>query len=207
MDSHMSQSYNLLFEAIRTKCQRERWFGPELLSPEQREYVPDDDPHRFGFVFAPATEEQLQATEIELGCPLPPLLRALYAQVANGGFGPGTGLRGVYNGYKGIYPDQDGSIPNQKHIGTFSFTTYQEQASQAVVQGKRAHMIIPHGNWLNHLLPICDLGCCEEACIDSQERVFIVAPIDSDEAYGLFQLPWNFEELLWRWVRNEDIMN
>jgi hypothetical protein len=68
-------------------------------------------------------------------------------------------------------------------------------------------MIIPHGNWLNHLLPICDLGCCEEACIDSQERVFIVAPIDSDEAYGLFQLPWSFEELLWRWVRNEDIMN
>lgn len=203
----MGKSYNLLFKAIRNKCQREHWFGPELLSPQQREYVADDDPNRFGFAFAPATGEQIRITEAQLGFPLPPLLKALYIQVANGGFGPGTGLRGASGGYKGIYPDHDGTIPTQKHTETFSFATYQEHASQAVAQGKRAHMVVPYGDWLDHLLPICDLGCCEEACIDNRERMFIVAPINNDKAYSLFQLPWDFEELLWRWVRDEDIMN
>jgi len=33
----------------------------------------------------PATEEQVRATEAELGVPLPPLLRMLYTEVANGG--------------------------------------------------------------------------------------------------------------------------
>ncbi len=34
-----------------------------------------------------------------LGFRHPPLLRALYMQVANGGFGPGTGLLGAFGGY------------------------------------------------------------------------------------------------------------
>jgi len=38
--------------------------------------------------YPPATEEQLRASEQALGFLLPPLLRTLYAQVANGGFGP-----------------------------------------------------------------------------------------------------------------------
>jgi hypothetical protein len=48
-----------------------------------------------GFEFPPASEEQLQATEEALGIPLPPMLRALYAQVANGGFGPACGITGA----------------------------------------------------------------------------------------------------------------
>lgn len=42
-----------------------------------------------GMMFScpPATEEQLQVTEEQLGYPLPPLLRMLYKDVANGGNG------------------------------------------------------------------------------------------------------------------------
>lgn len=54
---------------------------------------------RSGFEFPPATEEQVQATEEALGLPLLPLLRALYTQVANGGFGPACGITGVCGGY------------------------------------------------------------------------------------------------------------
>jgi hypothetical protein len=39
------------------------------------------------FTYPPATEEQLVATEAQLGFPLPPLLRLLYREVANGGNG------------------------------------------------------------------------------------------------------------------------
>nr|MBA2679119.1 hypothetical protein [Ktedonobacteraceae bacterium] len=41
--------------------------------------------------FPPATEQQILETEQHLGFPLPPLLRLLYIQIANGGFGPGHG--------------------------------------------------------------------------------------------------------------------
>jgi len=38
----------------------------------------------------PATAEQVAAAEGRIGFPLPPLLRRLYREVANGGFGPDT---------------------------------------------------------------------------------------------------------------------
>src|SRR5690348_12864701 len=105
----MNRSYELLFENIRAKCQREHWFGPDHSHPKQYEGIPTDDPdfdfislsdseeqvrtveyldrdnpNRCGFVFSHASEEQLCITEAHLGFPLPPLLRALYATIANG---------------------------------------------------------------------------------------------------------------------------
>ena len=47
---------------------------------------------------APASEEQLNAAERRLGFALPPLLRRVYAEVANGGVGPGPGMLGVKGG-------------------------------------------------------------------------------------------------------------
>jgi len=44
---------------------------------------------------APASEAALQAAEARLGTPLPALLRRLYAEIANGGFGPGGGLLSI----------------------------------------------------------------------------------------------------------------
>jgi SMI1 / KNR4 family (SUKH-1) len=49
---------------------------------------------------APASEEQLADAERRLGFALPPLLRRLYAEVANGGFGPGPGILGVKGGQR-----------------------------------------------------------------------------------------------------------
>jgi hypothetical protein len=43
----------------------------------------------------PATPEAVAAAEQVIGFPLPPLLRRLYVEVANGGFGPNEGILGV----------------------------------------------------------------------------------------------------------------
>ena len=43
----------------------------------------------------PATEAEIAATERALGVRLPALLRRLYREVGNGGFGPGDGLLGL----------------------------------------------------------------------------------------------------------------
>ena len=48
---------------------------------------------------AVASEAQLAAAERQLGFELPPLLRRLYAEVANGGFGPGAGILGIAGGW------------------------------------------------------------------------------------------------------------
>jgi len=95
-----------LFERLRERCRQLRWYGPydENSNWVEERYDPASDhggrllarldaraPQKLGFEYPPATEDQLLATEAALGFPLPPLLRALYAQVANGGFGFGYG--------------------------------------------------------------------------------------------------------------------
>lgn len=105
-------AYVALFHRIREKCQRQHWYGPEMRDPAWfgNRYDPAldhdgrlrarlNDPQKYGFKYPRATEEQLLATEEALGFPLPPLLRVLYAQVANGGFGFGYGLRGAIGGF------------------------------------------------------------------------------------------------------------
>src|SRR5439155_12589651 len=77
-----------LKERIRQKCDEQGWRPDEAL--HRREIAPH---------YPPATESQLLATEVALGFPLPPILRTLYAQVANGGFGPGFGIVGALGGF------------------------------------------------------------------------------------------------------------
>jgi hypothetical protein len=217
----MQKEHEALFEAIRARCQRASWFGPDALKPELEalprpddpfidEYasvaVASDDPNRSGFAFPPATEEQIRATETRLGFALPPLLRDLYLSLANGGFGPGTGLRGVEGGYKGAYHQYNDAPGARTYPPLFSYATYQVSATRAAARGERASMRVPCSERLEHLLPFCDLGDCEEAAVDSQGRMFLLSPTESNEFYNLEQLPWTLEGWLWRWIRSENLL-
>jgi hypothetical protein len=53
---------------------------------------------RAGALPAPATPEAVAEAEEVIGFPLPPLLRRLYLELANGGFGPAEGILGVSGG-------------------------------------------------------------------------------------------------------------
>src|SRR5438067_9804857 len=77
-----------LFERIRQKCNEQGW------QPDEALYRREIAHH-----YPPATEQQLLATEAALGFQLPSILRNLYAQVANGGFGPGFGIVGTLGGF------------------------------------------------------------------------------------------------------------
>jgi hypothetical protein len=104
--------YSALCARIRDFCRRRHWYGPDhdLAGRRPRPWLTfnadgipvevevADDPRTFRFAFPPATEEQLLATESALGVPLPPDLRAIYAEVANGGFGPASGIVGAIGG-------------------------------------------------------------------------------------------------------------
>lgn len=103
-----SDQYTELCKRIVIACRQKNWYGPDNLLPDVHDEVYEDEAYHLhtplydihtGFAFAPATEEQLRKTEEVMGFAHPPLLRALYLQVANGGFGPGTGLIGAFGGY------------------------------------------------------------------------------------------------------------
>src|SRR6185437_14876539 len=72
-----------IFEAIRARVQEGRLVDGE--------FQPDLAP--------PASEDDLRAAERVIGFPLPPLLRRLYGEIANGGFGPSLGVEGLPGGH------------------------------------------------------------------------------------------------------------
>src|SRR5579884_827995 len=146
-----------LSERIHAKCQQQGWYGPALFGPPWDDSAVDD-PRRIGFVSSPATKEQLRATEERLGMAVPSDLLSLYTQVANGGFGPGCGLRGAEGGYR-----------------------WDEQTIVEASQSYRSMQVIDlAGRWIRWpktLLPLCDLGCDQDGCLDCQSGlVIIVAP-------------------------------
>jgi hypothetical protein len=118
----------------------------------------------------PATEAQLDATEARLHFPLPPLLRALYAQVGNGGFGPGYGIIGAIGGAPhagGWYDNIVGGYTTNQHFVDLA------DVPAARVRGERFEL--PPGTWPKYLLPLCYWGCNTEHAISAQTgEVFAV---------------------------------
>jgi hypothetical protein len=95
-------------------------------------------------VFPVADEATLQAAEQTLGFRFPTLLRRLYLEIGNGGFGPGYGLIGVPSGAT----DGGNSVVDL-------YQGYSKPDPNDI-----------HWKWKEALLPICHLGCAMYACID-----------------------------------------
>jgi hypothetical protein len=117
-----------LFEAIRAR-----------VDAKQPTDMPETD--RVGR----ASREALDAAERIIGYPLPPLLRRLYSEVANGGFGPFGGVEGVDGGYTsgaGMLVDylawRDAEIPED----------------------------VDFPEWTAGVVWFCDLGCAMWALLD-----------------------------------------
>ena len=94
-------------------------------------------------LYATASHAAVDAAEKELGFPIDGLLRRLYTEVANGGFGPGEGILGVAEGHA----DADGRPVS---------ALYAELRAQG---------------WPERLVPLCDWGCGAWACVDEHGRV------------------------------------
>jgi hypothetical protein len=96
---------------------------------------------------SPASEEHLSAAERRLGFAIPPLLRRLYAEVANGGFGPGGGILGIAGGWA-----TDRRLTVEDLYG---------EMLEAVQENRR-------WVWPTGLLPIVDLSGAY-TCVDSTD--------------------------------------
>lgn len=131
------------------------------------------DPRRHNFAHPPATEQQLQDTEAALGFPLPPLLRVLYAQLANGGFGPSCGIIGTPGGFS-LEVGMGSDIVAAYHSDTMGMRALdladyeEEMRSQGFVD-------LPLGTYPTRLLRLAYEGCAitYDIHLDSGSRVLV----------------------------------
>jgi hypothetical protein len=91
-----------------------------------------------------ATAGQMQAAERGIGFKLPPLLRAIYLKVGNGGFGPEYGIVGVRGG--------------AKLEGCTLETCYQK-----MIELEKENKV---WRWPRRLLPLANYGCGMWSCVD-----------------------------------------
>lgn len=101
----------------------------------------------------PATTAEIDKAESRLGFELPALLRTLYMEVANGGFGPGEGFLGV---------------PSRKAVSRLDLVKAYRNC-----RGRG-------GQWPKHLLPVVYAGCDVFFCIDCDNTKSRVIMFDGD---------------------------
>jgi hypothetical protein len=128
-----------------------------------------------------ASEDSVWLAEANLGFALPELLKSIYLNVANGGFGPGYGIIGVAGGHR-------------SNLGNL-VETFSEIKRGAAYLGLK---------WNPKLLPFCEWGCNIFSCVDCSDPGNLVFRSDECKArpvnYGL-------EEFFERWLDEEDLLN
>ncbi len=147
------------------------------------------------FIYPPATEEQLQATEAALGLPLPPLLRTIYAEVANGGFGPGYGITGAKGGFSvngdGRYDTIDrctDTDPMCRYVDLAALDTGPEEEPFALDLPFSPWEDHSYNQWPAHFLHLAYGGCGCDFWLDAQTgRIYYGGP-------NLIPMPNEFEQ-------------
>jgi hypothetical protein len=104
----------------------------------------------------PATADQVADAEAAIGAPLPELLRRLYLEVANGGFGPGYGLLGVGPG---------GWTDDHRH----DLVEMQASMRAPIDEPGEPDDGDARWTWPATLLPVAHLGCGVYACVDASQ--------------------------------------
>jgi hypothetical protein len=147
-------------------------------------------PWRPGLI--PSEPPDFASDERRLGFALPPLMKQIYKEIGNGGFGPGYGLIGVSN----RVPDYDGRIvPANYELFRASSTDE------------------PNWNWPEGLLPVCDWGCAIRSCVDCADpnfrmRIFDPNVHDGDDwADSFFEESPSFKTWIAAWASGVDLWN
>lgn len=176
-----------LSAAIVERCRERGWFGADMAL--QPNVVPParDAVERKRFRYPPATPRQVAEAERLLGFPLPPSLRAIYSQVANGGFGPGYGFVGVAGGARETVYEADLA------------TAYRKERELSRSQG-------PFVAWPRRVLRLLEWGCNIASCIDARTgRILRYEPDSGVPEKDMTAEADSLQDWLRRWLRGEDL--
>lgn len=105
-------------------------------------------------IYPPAAAEVIAAAEAKLGFALPPILKRVFTEIGNGGFGPGYGLYSLGTDLPdGLYP-----------------TALEEL--YAALREEPPEGISP---WPEGLIPVCTWGCAIDSYVDCTQPAFPVS--------------------------------
>lgn len=131
--------------------------------------------------FPVATGKSVDELERAIGFAVPPLLRRVYEEVGNGGFGwDGGKLIGVGDGHRGDFGNAE--------------LTYREQVEGSVSIGRV---------WPVGLLPFCEWGGSLYSCVDCVAGIPLVHTADHCRVASA---KIAFEEFFVRWMRSQPIL-
>lgn len=102
---------------------------------------------------APLCDREIAAAEHRLGFRLPQLLRAIYGEISNGGFGEAYGFLGLVGGATNESGQDSSSL----------YESYRE-----------ADLGDEHWHWPEGLLPVCQLGCGMYHCVQCLDEALPV---------------------------------
>jgi hypothetical protein len=165
---------------------------------------------RRGELYPPAPPLLLEATEARLGFRLPPLLRELYTEVANGGFGPGYGIFGLEGGFSDpviSMGEGDGTLLDWYSAYRGTDGSMPELKSELDLEGGATLFIDPEPkpgtwSWFDKLVPICHHGDWQVSCINCGQASYPVFFYDGQQCQ-LRPEGSSFEEWIEAWLTEE----
>jgi hypothetical protein len=139
----------------------------------------------------PLDEKAITIAESRLGFALPPLLRAIYRDVSNGGFGDSYGFLGLINGPR----NEDGLDA----VSLYEAYRLSDPSDK-------------NWNWPKGLLPLCHLGCAMYHCVqcdDAHSPIvwFEPNPHEDEGPWDDSFIPFcpSFNEYLSAWLDGVDL--
>jgi hypothetical protein len=152
----------------------------------------DNFPLQTDFEYPPLTEEELAAIEHDQGYAFPPLLRALYTTLANGGFGPAYGLT-VLAAQTAL---PDGS-PLKKYTRSIDLAIY-------LCQHGSDYFEFPWYVWPESLFMLCACGCGYNFFLDCVSGGVFYGGAGKD-GMGLHLEANSLQEWLELWLQGVDL--
>lgn len=153
----------------------------------------------------PVTQQELDHAEAILGFALPPLLKRVYLEIGNGGFGPAYGLFELYNEHQ----SQGFDSIVQTYLDMRSMT--QEDIDEHW-EGEDDKPTL----WPEKLLMICDWGCNIYSCVDCASPEYRILHMDSNMSESEFAIEspslyqwfegWLDGKLSFKWDQAEKIV-
>ncbi|TKR29253.1 SMI1/KNR4 family protein [Luteimonas gilva] len=141
--------------------------------------------------FSPLDPAEIDLAETHLGFALPPLLRRIYGEIANGGFGYGYGFLGLLGGML----NEDG-----------------RDAVAQYLWYRRADPDDPLWRWPEALLPLGHLGCAMFHCVrcdhpDAPVVWFEPNPHEDGEPWDNAFIPFapSLADYLTAWLEGKDL--
>ena len=141
---------------------------------------------------SPVSNGELAEAEHRLGFRLPALLRELYSEVGDGGFGPSYGFLPLLKSSPEVKL-ANGCLPRV------------ESAVELYEIFKKGDPEDPSWSWPDGLLPVLDWGCAIRSCVDSLSPSLQVIR-DEPDVRRVTESP-GLEQWLKDWIEGKDLWN